>query len=283
MLGSMFLVVCYFFVVQQLRNNKEVMFKNNFLHLSSIFWVGFFVLAAISFVLMSHFINIEYNCKVQIKRDASNKLTLVDSIATVYKKRAKVDIQNFEVQLDGALTQYKASNSNILRNKLELAPFSIESNVLNNASFINVNNLKSAKITPYQRKIDINIKNIDSTFSYNNNNFQKVFDNWERLSVVVTYNKLNQYVEDNRKFINSKVSELPLDKTEIEVNFPNTQLPLNSPSKLNAIYPPNYLLPSLFIFFTHLFILISFFTRKIETYVKSNSSDPLEIENVRVI
>jgi hypothetical protein len=283
MLGSMFLVVCYFFVVQLLKKNKELMYKKNFLHPSAIFWIFFLVLGFVSFNLMSHFINVEYNCKNEIKKEATTKIKLVDSIATIYKKRSREDIQNFEAELKSNLTNYKNSKSNTLRNKLRLAPFNVESSVLNNPDYIDNNQVANAKVNPYQIKIDNNIKNIDKTISLNNKNYQSVFDNWKRLSIVATYAKLNQYVENNVKSINSKIAELPLNKTEIVVSFNKKQLPLNNPSKLNLEYKPNYLIPTIVIILTHLFILIPFFTWRIVDYVKSNDNDPLEIENVREI
>lgn len=283
MLGSMFLVVCYFFVVQLLKKNKELMYKKNFLHPSAIFWIFFLVLGFVSFNLMSHFINVEYNCKNEIKKEANTKIKLVDSIATIYKKRSREDIQNFEAELKSNLTNYKNSKSNTLRNKLRLAPFNVEPSVLNNPDYIDNNQVANAKVNPYQIKIDNNIKNIDKTISLNNKNYQSVFDNWKRLSIVATYAKLNQYVENNVKSINSKIAELPLNKTEIVVSFNKKQLPLNSPSKLNLEYKPNYLIPTIVIILTHLFILIPFFTWRIVDYVKSNDNDPLEIENVREI
>lgn len=283
MLGSMFLVVCYFFVVQLLKKNKELMYKKNFLHPSAIFWIFFLVLGFVSFNLMSHFINVEYNCKNEIKKEATTKIKLVDSIATIYKKRSREDIQNFEAELKSNLTNYKNSKSNTLRNKLRLAPFNVESSVLNNPDYIDNNQVANAKVTPYEIKITKNIQNIDKTISLNNKNYQSVFDNWKRLSIVATYAKLNQYVEDNVKSINSKIAELPLNKTEIVVSFNKKQLPLNSPSKLNLEYKPNYLIPTIVIILTHLFILIPFFTWRIVDYVKSNDNDPLEIENVREI
>jgi hypothetical protein len=283
MLGSMFLVVCYFFVVQLLKKNKELMYKKNFLHPSAIFWIFFLVLGFVSFNLMSHFINVEYNCKNEIKKEATTKIKLVDSIATIYKKRSREDIQNFEAELKSNLTNYKNSKSNTLRNKLRLAPFNVEPSVLNNPDYIDNNQVANAKVNPYQIKIDNNIKNIDKTISLNNKNYQSVFDNWKRLSIVATYAKLNQYVENNVKSINSKIAELPLNKTEIVVSFNKKQLPLNSPSKLNLEYKPNYLIPTIVIILTHLFILIPFFTWRIVDYVKSNDNDPLEIENVREI
>ncbi len=285
MLGSMLLVICYFFVIQLLKKNKELMYKKNFLHPSAIFWIFFLVLGFVSFNLMSHFINVEYNCKEQIKKEANTKIKLVDSIATIYKKRANNDIQSFESLLKNKLRDYKSNPNNTLRNELAISPYNVESSVLNNSSYIDVNQVANAKVNPYQIKIENNIKNIDKTISINNKNYQSVFDNWKRLSIVATYAKLNQYVEDNIKSINSKIAELPLNKTEIKIGFNKKQLPLNSPSKLNAIpqFKPNYLLPTLFIILTHLFILIPFFTWRIVDYVKSNDNDPLEIENVREI
>lgn len=283
MLGSMFIVVCYYFSVQQLRKNKEVMYKNNFMHLSSIFWLFFLILGIISFNLMSHFINVEFNCKETIKKEATAKINLVDSIAKVYKIRANADIQNFESELKTKLGDYKASPSNSMRNTLMSAPYNLNFTVVANPDGININEVANAKVTPFQNKIDNNIKNIDKTISINNKNYQNVFDNWKRLSIVGTYAKLNQYVEDNIQSINTKIAELPLNKKEIKISFEKKQLPLNSPTKLNVQYPPNYLIPIFFILLTHIFILIPFLVWKIPDYGSEKTIDPLEIENVREI
>ena len=283
MLGSMFLVICYFFVVQFLKKNKELMIKKNFKHPSSLFWIFFLLLGFVSFNLMSHFINIEYNCKEKIKKEANYKIKLVDSIASVYKRRAKNDIQSFDSQLKQKLSNFKITKSEKLKNELVDGSFKVEVSVLSNPDYINVNQVASAKVNPYDIKINKNISNIDRTITLNNKNYQSVFDNWKRLSLVATYAKLNQYVEQNLKSINSKIAELPLDKTEINLEFDKKQLPLNSPSKLNMQYKPNYMIPSVFIILTHLFILIPFFTWRIVDYVKSNDLDPLAIENVREI
>ena len=283
MLGSMFIVVCYYFAVQQLKKNKEVMYKNNFLHLSSIFWLFFLILGIISFNLMSHFINVEFNCKETIKKEATAKINLVDSIAKEYKRRAKEDIQTFESELKTKLGDYKANPSNSKRNALMSAPYNLNFTVVANPEGINIIEVANAKVSPFQIKIDNNIKNIDKTLSINNKNYQSVFDNWKRLSIVGTYSKLNQYVEDNIQSINTKIAELPLNKSEIKPIFDKKQLPLNSPSKLNVQYPPNYLIPIFFILLTHLFILIPFLTWKIPDYGSEKTIDPLEIENVREI
>lgn len=273
-LGSLFLVICYFFVVQLLKKNKEEMLKNNFLHGSLLFWAFFIALGYVSFYLMSHFINIEYNCKQEIKTEATSKITIVDSIASVYKKRAKDDVQNFEAELKTKLTQYKASKSSALKNQLANEPYFIDNIALNTPSYIDVNQVAAAKVVPYQLKIEKNYQNIDKTISLNSKKYQSIFDNWKRLSLVATYSKLNQYVDDNIKLINSKISELPLDKSEIQVDFDKKQLPLNSPNKLNKRFPPEITLPLIIIIVIHLFILIPFLSHKVRGYkgqgIKSN-------------
>ncbi|MBA4320989.1 MAG: hypothetical protein C0412_21570, partial [Flavobacterium sp.] len=138
MLISIFLVVCYFFVVQLLKKNKEVMMRKKFLHPSLLFWLFFLILGYASFNLMSHFINVEYNCKEKIIAEATHKIRLVDSLSVTYKKRSKVDIQNFEAQLKTKLTAYKTTKNNILRNQLTLEPFRVDAGVLSNPDFINV-------------------------------------------------------------------------------------------------------------------------------------------------
>lgn len=269
MLGSLFLVICYFFVVQLLTKNKEVMFRTNFLHGSLLFWIFFGLLGYVSFNLMSHFINIEYNCKQEIKTEATTKIKIVDSIAAVYKKRAKEDVQNFEAVLKTKLTLYKSTKNVALKNKLLAAPYNVDRNVLITPSFIDVNQVAAAKVNPYQLKIETNIKNIDNTISLNSKKYQTVFDNWKRLSLVATYSKLNQYIEDNVKLINSKIAELPLDKTEIKVDFDKKQLPLNSPTKLNKRFPPDIMLPLIIIIVIHLFILIPFLSHQVRGYKSS--------------
>lgn len=284
LLGSLVLVVCYYFAVDQLKKNKEAMYKNNFLHKSGVFWLFFMVLSYVSFNLMAHFINVEYNCKNQIKAEATAKLNLVDSLVVVYKNRSKKDIEVFEATLKTKLFNYKSNNSNVLRNELVAEPYNVASSVLNNPAFINVNEVANAKVTPYATKIDTIIRNIEKNISITRPRYQSVFDNWKRFSLVETYAKLNQYVYDNVALINAKITELPLDKSQIPKPDFQKQLPLNSPSELTILYKPNYWIPIIFIILTHLFLLIPFFTHKIKGYTgNSKEIDPLEIENVREI
>jgi len=218
---------------------------------------------------MSHFINIEYNCKEQIKKEATGKIKLVDSLAAEYKKRSKEDVLNFEAQLKTKLTIYKSTKNKTIKNELVQAPYKVDAGILINPEFINVDQVASAKVTPYQLKIEKNNQNIEKTISLNSKKYQSVFDNWKRLSLVATYSKLNQYVEENTALINTKIAELPLDKTPFEVSFNKNQIPLNSPSKLNKLYPPEIALPLIIILIIHLFILIPFLSHKVRGYKNS--------------
>jgi Ca2+/Na+ antiporter len=269
-LGSMFLVICYFFVVQLLKKNKEVMMKNNFLHGSILFWFFFLMLGYVSFYLMSHFINIEYNCKDQIKQEASGKIKLVDKLAADYKKRSREDILNFEAQLKTKLTNYKITKNKNIKNELTQEPFNVNAAILINPEFINVDQVANAKVNPYQLKIDKNNKNIEKTISLNSKKYQSIFDNWKRFSLVVTYSKLNQYVDDNTNLINTKIAELPLVRTPIKPSFNRNQIPLNNPSKLNKLYPPQFTLPLIIILIIHMFILIPFLSHKVRGYKNSS-------------
>jgi hypothetical protein len=170
--------------------------------------------------------------------------------------------------------------------------------VLDNPTFINVNEVANAIVTPYDTKITGNTRNIANTISKATPQFQSVFDNWKRFSLVETYTKLNQYVENNLAFINKRIAELPLDKSQIPKPDFQQQLPLNSPSELAIIYKPNYWKPTIFVMLTHIFLLIPFWTKKVRIhndfiFEKTRRffagkeitpvSDPLEIENVREI
>jgi hypothetical protein len=271
MLGSMFLVICYYFVILLLKNNKEVMIRKNFLHPSLLFWVFFLILGYASFNLMSHFINVEFNCKEKIIAEATHKIKLVDNLSDTYKSRSTVDIQNFEAQLKTKLTAYKTTKNIIIRNQLVLEPFRVDASVLNNPDFINVDEVANAKVNPYRLKIDKNKENIKQTIELNSKKYQSVFDNWKRLSLMKTYSVLNDYVDQSSKLINSKILELPLDKTPITISYKKQLFPLNNPSKLNKLFPPDYTLPLIIIAIVHLFILIPFFSYKVRGYKNGTS------------
>lgn len=270
LLCSVLLVVCYFFTIQLLKKNKEAMLKNKFLHTSLLFWIFFTLLGFVSYNLMSHFINIEYNCKNAVIKESSEKLQVVDSAFFQYQKRSKEDIANFDAQLRSKLNDFK--NGRIPSKPLTDSPYNIEPNVLSgNKSYLNVNAIAAAIINPKQLKIEQNIKNIDSTISINNKKYQSVFDNWKRLSLMGTFIKLNQYVDDNINNINKNIEELPLNKTPLTFRFNQNQLPLSNPKELNKLYPPDYKIALIVILLTHIFILIPFFSHKVRGYVNSSN------------
>jgi hypothetical protein len=285
LLGTMFLVVCYFFTIQQLKKNKEVMFRKNFLHASLVFWFFFLMLSIISFNLMSHFINIEYNCKYPIRNEAATKIKLVESLVSEYEQRANTDIEDFGVNLKEKLESYAATKNPITRDRLKNAPYKISNEELIGLNANSAQAMADQYTSIMEGKINKDLKNLKAKIKNDNENYQKVFDNWQRFKLVSTYSKLNEYVEQNIKLINSKIIELPYNNKQVNPEYPKNQLPLNSPSKLNAMpeFKPSYLTPTIFIILTHLFILIPFFTWKIPDYGSTKEVDPLEIENVREI
>jgi hypothetical protein len=224
---------------------------------------------------MSHFINIEYNCKAKIQSEVVQKIELVDSLSQVYKKRAKDDIQNFESELKTKLDSLKINPNDIaLRNKLSSKPYIVDATTLRDIGYSNPEDVTSAKVAPIQLKINRNNAYLDTTLSLNNNKYLSVFANWTRLSLVATYAKLNGYVEENINMINAKLKELPIDNKPVIVSYNNEQLPLNNPSKLNEVFPPNYTLPMIVVVITHLFLLLPFFYHKVRGYgSKTNRND----------
>lgn len=278
-LASVFLTICYFFIVILLKNNKEAMYKSNFMHGSILFWIIFLVLTFSSYTLMSHFINIEYNCKDEIKKEAAYKLSLVDSLKKTYIDRSRNDILDFEAQMKTKLSQYISTKKSSLKNELLQSPYRIENTVLENPNYINIQEVAAAKIMPYQLKIEKNKKNIEKTIELNNKKYQSIFNNWKRLSLVDSYNNLNKYVDDNLNVINGYIEELPLNNSKIELSIDKKQLPLNSPSELSKTFKPNVMIPALVILFTHLFILIPFLAFNVRAYenTKSNNTGTIEL------
>ena len=279
MLGSIFLILCYFFIGKLLLKNKEVMVKKRFLHPSLLFWGCFLFLGFTSFYLMGHFINIEYNCKAQIQSEVTQKIGLVDSLSQVYKKRATDDLQAFDSELKQKLEQLKINSNDIgLRNELSLKPYNLDPLIISNPKYIDPNQVASAIGGPIQLKIGKTISYLDTILPVTNMKFLSVFTNWTRLSLVATYAKLNAYVDGNINMINAKFKELPLDNAPVLVAFDNKQLPLNNPSKLNDDFPPNYTLPLIVVIITHLFILLPFFYLDIEITNGKKSPIPGTIE-----
>lgn len=271
LLVSLFIVVCYYFIVQMLKKNKEYMANNSYMVPQSLFFLVFLVFGAISFVLMSHFLNIEMNAKQQIEQEADQKIQKVNSLAAIYDKRSEEDLQNYEGELTGKLKDYKNIRSNQLRNELSIEPYNIDEQVLAAPQFIDVPAIVDSKLQPFRIKVLAGQKMV-SQLANAAGTYRSTFDNWDRMSLVNSYKNLNKYVADSYLKVNEKIKELPLDKTAIKLQMDQRQLPLNNPLELNKIYHPNYLIPALLVLLTHLFILIPFFTHRVRVYINSKNN-----------
>lgn len=263
LLISLFIVVCYYFIIQILKKNKEIMVNKKYATPASLFFIVFFVFGFVSFVLMTHTLNIEFNFKKKIQEEANQKIEKVKQLADAYSTRANNDLLNFEGNLTQKLNAYKVSKSNILRNELSIEPYKIDEQILVAPSFIDAGTLVDSKLQPYKLKVENNKKNIDITIVKSTASYKHGFDNWDRLSLMNNYKGLNEFVQKSYDFVNAKIAELPLDKEPLVLNLSDKQLPLNSPLELNKMYKPDFLMPALIIFFIHLFILIPFFTYKV--------------------
>lgn len=268
LLISLFIVVCYYFIVQMLKKNKEFMANRCYIAPQSLFFLVFLIFGAVSFVLMSHFLNIEMNAKQQIQQEADQKIQKVNSLAAIYDQRSEQALQNYEGELTGKLKDYKNTKSNQLRNELSLEPYNIDEQVLAAPQFIDVPAIVDSKLQPYRIKVVAGQKMV-SQLANAAGTYRSTFDNWDRMSLVNSYKNLNKYVADSYLKVNEKIKELPLDKTPIKLKMDQRQLPLNNPLELNRIYQPNYLIPALLVLLTHVFILIPFFTYKVRVYQNS--------------
>jgi asparagine N-glycosylation enzyme membrane subunit Stt3 len=101
LLISLFIVVCYYFIIQVLKKNKEIMVNKKYATPASLFFIVFLVFGFVSFVLMTHTLNIELNFKKKIQEEADQKIEKVKQLSEIYNTRANDDLLNYE----GNLTQ----------------------------------------------------------------------------------------------------------------------------------------------------------------------------------
>lgn len=259
---SLFIVVCYYFIIQVLKRNKEDMVNKNYMVPSSIFFLVFLIFGFASFVFMSHFLNIELNFKQKIQSEVTSKLDDVNGLSQKYKTISTSSMQNFEAELDKKLRNYVKNPNTTTRNSFTI-PYDIPGNILNSPQYINVNSVVSAKVNPYRLKIQSNQHNIDSLLIKGTQSYKKTFDNWNWLNLMQDYKGLGSFTTKSYDYVNSKISELPVDNTILPVPEQKELLPLNNPIELNKIYKPDYFAPAVTIFVIHLFILIPFFLHKV--------------------
>lgn len=224
---SFFIAALYYYVVELMRKNKEALIRQKFKHFSLLF-VGFFLLLSlVSFILMSHFLNVEFNAKEKVQQEAKDKLQLVTDFVTEYEKRSKTDLSDYGTSLNEP------------------------------------QNIVIKKVGIYESKVATSKKYLEKELTKNNEKFNKVFQNWKRLSIMKTYINLNEYVIQSKDLVNKKLAELPVNKSPIPLSeLPNNTLPLNNPFELNKIYPPSYGFTIAILIFLHCGILLSFFLTK---------------------
>jgi hypothetical protein len=270
-IGGIVIVIFYYFLVGLLKQNKEDLYKKRFMHFSLVFVILFVAISMVSFILMSHFINIEYNCKNSIKESANKKLDLTDSLLTIYKIRSTIDLNDLDQNLKLKLTSYKTTpNDNILKSELEIEPYNVKRRILNNPSSIDVDMVTTAIMAPKRLKIEKNIENLDTNTRLNTVKLRRVFNNWDRMSLVSAYDKLNAYVINTKKSVDKLLGELAFDKSPTELVLDNSKLPLNNPSKLSKKFAPDYTIPIIFILITHFLILVPVFFHNIRRYKTPN-------------
>lgn len=225
---SFFIAVLYYFTVELMRKNKEALIRQGFKHFSLLF-IGFFLLLSlVSFILMAHFLNVEFNAKEKVQQEAQQKLQLVSDFVAEYDKRSKT-----------ALGDYGSS--------------------LNEPQ-----NIVNKKVGIYEDKVENSKKFLAKELTKNNEKFNKVFQNWQRMSVMQTYTNLNEYIKKSKEIVDKKLAELPVNQAPIKLSqLPENSLPLNNPFQLNDKYPPNYGLTIGVLLFLHIGILLSYFLTKI--------------------
>jgi hypothetical protein len=150
LLISLFIVVCYYFIIQVLKKNKEIMVNKKYATPASLFFIVFLVFGFVSFILMTHTLNIELNFKKKIQEEADQKIEKVKQLSEVYNTRANDDLLNYEGNLTQKLNAYKASKSNVIRNELSLEPYKIDEQILAAPAFIDATTLVDSKLQPYK-------------------------------------------------------------------------------------------------------------------------------------
>jgi hypothetical protein len=224
---SFFITALYYFTVELMRKNKEALIRQGFKHFSLLFIAFFLMLSFVSFILMSHFLNVEYNAKEKVQLEAQQKLQLVSDFVAKYEKRSKTDLDDYGSSLNEP------------------------------------QNIVIKKVGIYESKVVKSKKYLEKELTKNNEKFNLVFQNWKRMALMKTYSNLNLYIKQSLDIVNKKLAELPVDKSPIEIsNIPNNTLPLNNPFELNKIYPPDYVFTFAILIFLHSGILLSFFLTK---------------------
>lgn len=276
--GSALITILYFFLIQLLVDNKELMYKNKFKHATSSFWLFYVGLALISGYLLTHFINVEYNVKTEIQDSAYDKIRVVSNSIIQYKNISNEALEEYTNLFKEKVDRYKTTGNRFYYDELINPPFKLDPKSLANPGYLDVNKLIDAQLSPIQAKIENNLKLIDSVFRKNNNSYENVFANWKRLEIMQTYSNLNDYVLKSTNTINEKIQELPINNNPIAFEFDRSSLPLSSPSLLNKTYKPDYFTPLIILLIIHFFLILPFIGKQIRVYQNTSRNDLLPTE-----
>lgn len=281
-LASAFLCICYFFTIKQLEKNKEEFERSKYKHPRMIYFVFFGLLSVISFIVLAHVVNIEFNCKKEIQTEVEQKLQIAKKYVFEYEKRANKDKVTYKSNLDRLMSNIVAYKTILTRQ-----PYSIPLTTLVDCqtNTYNINGVIKKKSEAIDEKTKENILFFNDQISKIATQYEANFQNWDRGKIPTIYNKLNAFVSDAQSKVNDKVKELPYSNKEINLAFDNSSLPLNKPFELNKKYPPNYMIVFLVILLINIGLLLPYKfikVRKTNTQL-SNEEDPLEKENVRIL
>jgi len=267
--GSLLLTVIYFFLIQLLVDSKELMFKNRFLHATSLFWLFYLGLAVVSGSLLSHFINVEFNVKSEIQSSAYQKLEVVSKLVTKYDSISTVAVEDYENNLKIKLEEFVRIGNQNLKDDLVNPPYNLKIESLANRNNINTSRIVNAQLEFLHLIIERNVTYLDSNVRSMNIKYENVFKNWERLDLMDTYANLNDYVDKNIVLINEMIQALPVETEKLAPAYDKSALPLSSPSELNKQYKPNYTIPIIVILIIHFFLILPFYVKEVRTYVRN--------------
>ncbi|WKK60380.1 MULTISPECIES: hypothetical protein [unclassified Sphingobacterium] len=274
LVASLFVVICYYFILQLLKRNKERMANKGYKDSGMWLFLVFILFGVFSFVCITHLYNIETNVKGVIQKEAKTALDEVTIASYSYDTIANDALQTFEAKFKNKLQGYKNTRTNNLRNELSNPPYQLPESILNSPSrSIDVAASTNAILQGYKVKARENKKEIDSLYINKLDADAKSILAWDRMNISQSYANLSKHLEAIEKNINAKINELPAKKKGIEFNKTMDDLPLNNPIRLAKLFRPEYLLPAIAVIVMHLFILIPFFTYKIRMYSKSTTDN----------
>ncbi len=271
LIGSLLIVVFYYFILQMLKRNKEYIVAKNYMAPQSLFFLVFVLFGIVSFILINHFWTVETSYKEKIQQDSDQKIESVQNIITEYGRRSDDDLQTLEGKLTTLLTQLKSNNSASLKNTLSQDPYNIDQRVLAAPGYINVQDVVNSSLEPVRKRMDADKKSFQKVFVPDLKNFKSDFDSWNRLTIMQNYEDLKQYYSKAGKFLNQKIGELPYSKTPVELIDKKEITQINDPMEMLK-ESKNFWLPLLFVLITHLFILIPYFTYKVRKYKNNTGS-----------